>query len=319
MLNSKQIPVYLFTGFLESGKTSGIQGTLEDKRFYEGNEKTLLLICEEGEKEYNLKKIPSAYMSTQKVENLDMLTTKYLSDLEKRYKIDRVVIEYNGMWNIDTLYNNLPDNWFVFQEMTFADSRTFFSYNKNMRNLTVDKIKGCQMIVFNRVDDNTDKQEIHKIVRGISRSCLIAYEYPDEHLEYDDVIDPLPFDIAADIIEIADKDYAIWYRDFSEEQEKYKDKTVRFKGIIGKNSSLPENSAIIGRYIMTCCIDDIAFRGFACIFDEKEIELQNKDWVTITARIRNEYHPVYSANGPVLHIISADLSLPPEEEIATFY
>ena len=39
------VPVYLFTGFLESGKTKFIQSTLEDKRFCRG-ERTLLLVCE---------------------------------------------------------------------------------------------------------------------------------------------------------------------------------------------------------------------------------------------------------------------------------
>ena len=45
------MPVYLFTGFLEAGKTRFIQETLEDKRFCNG-ERTLLLLCEEGEEEY---------------------------------------------------------------------------------------------------------------------------------------------------------------------------------------------------------------------------------------------------------------------------
>ena len=44
---AEQIPVYLFTGFLEAGKTKFIQETMEDPRFNEG-ERTLLLICEEG-------------------------------------------------------------------------------------------------------------------------------------------------------------------------------------------------------------------------------------------------------------------------------
>ena len=48
----KQIPVFLFTGFLEAGKTRFIQETLEDPRFNCG-EKTLLLLCEEGIEEYD--------------------------------------------------------------------------------------------------------------------------------------------------------------------------------------------------------------------------------------------------------------------------
>ena len=47
-----EIPVYLFTGFLESGKTTFIQETLEDSGFNMG-ERTLLLLCEEGEEEYH--------------------------------------------------------------------------------------------------------------------------------------------------------------------------------------------------------------------------------------------------------------------------
>ena len=46
----QQIPMYVFTGFLESGKTKFIQETLEDPRFNSG-EKTLLLVLEEGEEE----------------------------------------------------------------------------------------------------------------------------------------------------------------------------------------------------------------------------------------------------------------------------
>ena len=48
---AKEIPVYLFVGFLESGKTKFIQETFEDPNFDSGD-KTLLLICEEGEEEY---------------------------------------------------------------------------------------------------------------------------------------------------------------------------------------------------------------------------------------------------------------------------
>ena len=44
---AQQIPVYLFTGFLEGGKTRIIQESMEDKRFNSG-EKTLMIQCEDG-------------------------------------------------------------------------------------------------------------------------------------------------------------------------------------------------------------------------------------------------------------------------------
>ena len=61
----QQIPVYSFTGFLDSGKTKFIQETLEDERFNAG-ERTLVLLFEEGEEEYDL--------STQHVREI---VTKY--------------------------------------------------------------------------------------------------------------------------------------------------------------------------------------------------------------------------------------------------
>ena len=53
---ANEIPVYLFVGFLESGKTKFIQETFEDPNFDSGD-KTLLLVCEEGEEEYNEKTV----------------------------------------------------------------------------------------------------------------------------------------------------------------------------------------------------------------------------------------------------------------------
>lgn len=52
------IPMYVFTGFLESGKTKFIQETLEDERFNTG-ERTLLLVFEEGEEEYDVSAYPT--------------------------------------------------------------------------------------------------------------------------------------------------------------------------------------------------------------------------------------------------------------------
>ncbi|MFQ9800737.1 MAG: hypothetical protein ACLR23_19440 [Clostridia bacterium] len=73
----EDMPVYLFTGFLEAGKTKFIQGTLSDPRFNEG-ERTLLLLCEEGEEEYDstLPYMESIWIET--LENESDLTPKVL-------------------------------------------------------------------------------------------------------------------------------------------------------------------------------------------------------------------------------------------------
>ena len=72
------IPVYAFTGFLESGKTKFIQETLEDPRFNSG-ERTLLLVCEEGEEEYDSTSYPHACVYKVIVDDVDDLTPEYLT------------------------------------------------------------------------------------------------------------------------------------------------------------------------------------------------------------------------------------------------
>ena len=203
------LPVYLFTGFLEAGKTKFIQETLEDERFNAG-ERTLLLLCEEGVEEYNPDLFSAHNVFIEVLEDESQLNPDYLSKLQMKHNPQRVVLEYNGMWLLDDLYNAMPVDWVIYQEICFADANTFLSYNANMRQLTVDKLKSCEMIVFNRAKSEQDKLEFHKIVRGVSRRAQIAYEMENGDVIYDDIEDPLPFDLEADAFEIKDEDYAIW-------------------------------------------------------------------------------------------------------------
>ena len=161
---SAKIPVYLFTGFLEAGKTKAIQETMEDPRFNDG-ERTLILLCEEGIEEIDVSKFPAKNVYVEVIENRDDLKEDYLLSLQKKYKIERVVAEYNGMWLLEDFYSAFPPKWFLYQEIMFADSSTFISYNSNMRSLVVDKFKNAEMVIFNR-SDKADKDEFHKIIRG---------------------------------------------------------------------------------------------------------------------------------------------------------
>ena len=224
----QQIPVYAFTGFLDSGKTKFIQETLEDERFNAG-EKTLLLIFEEGEEEYDISTYPYKNVYLEVLDQ-QTVTTKELQNLQKKYKAQRIVVECNGMQLVGDLYTKFPDGWVVAQEVMFADSTTFMTYNANMRNLVMDKLVGAQMVVFNRLEKGQDTMPFHKVARAANRRVDILYDYTDGTTSFDDVEDPLPFDINAPVIEVKDEDYALWYRDVTEEPKKYDGKTVRFKG-----------------------------------------------------------------------------------------
>lgn len=311
------IPVYLFTGFLESGKTTFIQGTLEDERFNKG-ERTLIMLCEEGIEEYDIKKMPSQNIFIEVFDDIEDVTPEKLTALQKKLKIERVIIELNGMWLTTDLFQRLPEKWVVYQEMCFLDATTFLSYNANMRQLVVDKLQQPEIVVFNRFTDDMDKMEFHKIVRGVSRRADICYEYSEDRVEYDDIEDPLPFDIEADVIEIEDRDFAIWYRDMMEELQKYQGKTVKFKGLIARDKKIPDDELAIGRHIMTCCIDDIQYGGVVCKL-KNATDYKTHDWAVIKGKINLEKNKLYRSVGPVITIEEIQRCEPLEDSVATFY
>jgi len=314
-----EIPVYLFTGFLESGKTSFIQDALEGDDFNAG-ERTLFLLCEEGEEEYH----PSRFFGTnvffETIEEEKDLTEKLLISLQKKHKVERVIVEYNGMWGLDSLYQAMPQEWLTYQEMMFADATTFISYNDNMRQLVFDKLKSAEIVVFNRcVRGGFDKEAFHKIVRVANRKSQILYEYGLDDVEVDNIQDPLPFDIEAPIVRIMDDDYAEWYRDINEDQMKYDGKVISVKGRAVTGGDIPEDKFVFGRHVMTCCVQDIQFAGLVCRWTKEAAKLENGQWVAIKARVRVENDEVYGPEpGPVLYCTKVEKVAPAEPEVATF-
>lgn len=316
----QEISVYLFLGFLDSGKTKFIQETLEDERM-ENGERTMLLICEEGEEEYRPEKFKVKNVAVERIENPDDLNEGNLYYLTRKNRARRVVVEYNGTWLLQSFFDAMPESWVINQMMTFFDSATFINYNKNMRQLVFDKINMTQMVVFNRFKGEYDKTEYHKTVRGISRRPDIVYEYVGGRPEYDDIEDPMPFDVNAPVIEIEEKDFALFYRDLSEKPQEYAGKTVSFKGMAAVSKKLPAGCIVIGRFIMTCCEADIAYDGFALQTNGLASDVETKDWFKVVAKVGYGYSPVYRQEGPVLEAEKLERCspLPPEKSVATFY
>ncbi len=311
-----QIPVYVFTGFLDSGKTKFIQETLEDPRFNAG-ERTLLLVFEEGEEEYDFSTYPAQNVYLEVLDQ-QTVTTKQLQALAKKYKAQRIVAELNGMQLVGDLYTRFPEDWVPAQEVMFADSTTFMAYNANMRNLVMDKLVGAQMVVFNRLAPGADTMPLHKLVRAANRRVDIMYDYTDGSTAFDDIEDPLPFDINAPVIQIKDEDYALWFRDVTEEPEKYDGKTVRFKCQCANLRREKKGIFAPGRFVMTCCVDDIQFCGVPCLYEGAEA-LTPRAWYMVEAKISAERHPLYKGDlGPVLTGISVEPAEPAAPDVATF-
>ncbi len=310
------IPIYLFTGFLEAGKTKFIKETMLDENFNDRNRKYLIIQCEAGEEEIEPAELGDN-VSICSFEREDDIVPERLLARQKRAGADVIVVEYNGMWTLDKFYNSLPENFLVYQEIFIADSTTINSYNANMRQLVVDKLTSAEMVVFNRTDYSTDKMALHKLVRGVSRKANICYEDVSGDIEFDDIEDPLPYDINASVIEVKDDDFAVFYRDMSEEFAKYNGKTVRFKGIVALDPSLPKETFAVGRHIMTCCADDIAYRGVVAK-GTRGLKLSTRDWVILEGKLSEGYSPIYQGEGPILTVKAIERAEKPLNEVATF-
>jgi len=311
-------PVYLFTGFLEAGKTKFLADTLGDPNFFDERVgRVLVLMCEEGEEELDPAEFASDNVYVEVLDDPKYINPDKLAALQRKHKADLVMIEYNGMWLVQDLFAAMPDDWYVYQEVMMCDASTIDVFNANMRNLVVDKLSSADLVVFNRCDEDTVIEDLHKIVRGVSRRADIIYQRVDGSAAYDDIEDPLPFDVEADEIVIGDSDYALFYRDLADNMANYDGKTVTFLGQANRDERLPKGGFIVGRPVMTCCVEDIAFSGLFC--EDGADMISAPSWIRLTAKISVKSCSVYGRKGPVLKFLSATPEEAPEDPVATFY
>ena len=312
---AKEIPVYLFTGFMDSGKTSLVEETLFENEFTDGA-KGLIIMCEDGDVEYNVDKLRTVNFKVTEIENEEDFTEAKLNEINDSFMPEQVFIEYNGTWGIDkVLETKLPEGWVIVQSLTTVDSTTFDLYMNNMRAMMQEQFFASDVVIFNRTDDDTDRGHLRRMVKNINRKAQIVYEKKDGTI--DERPEELPFDINADIIELSDADYAIWYMDAMENYKKYNGKKIKFLALVYNPDELKKGFMVPGRFAMTCCIDDVTFIGFKCKYD-KEHEIPHKSWITITAEIHVEFAREYKGKGPVLYPISIEPAEKPEDELVYF-
>ena len=312
------IPVYLFLGFLDSGKTKFIHDTLCDTRFQNGD-RTLVILCEEGEEELDTSKYRGGKnVTVVTIDGQEQLTKAFLENALKKSRAERVMIEYNGMWLMEVLGKALPDGWQIYQIMMMADSNTFEMYNSNMRQLVYDKINITELVAFNRYSDKVDKMSLHKIVRAINRRTNIIYEYTDGTVEDDNIADPLPFDVNADVIEVKDTDFGLLYMDVMDKPQDYDGKTIKFKALVAKSARMGKDTFVGGRFAMTCCVEDIRYVGFLCKWRNAST-LANKGWYTVTADVKAVRDAMFGGEiGPMFYVKEAKPAEKPEEETVYF-
>ena len=311
-----RVPIYLITGFLESGKTTFLRFTL-DQDYFQIDGKTLLILMEEGEEEYDPKALAKNNTVVEVIEKEEDLTTERLEAMEIIHQPDRVVIEYNGMWLVSRFYDmKLPFGWGVEQQITCVDGSTFQVYMANMKSIFMDMVKYTDMVVFNRCKREDPLANYRRSIKVSNQSAEVIFE--DEEGEIDDIFgDQMPFDVNAPVIEIPPEDYGIWFVDAMDHPDTYVGKTVRFKGRVMKPRGMGSKFFVPGRIAMTCCADDTTFLGFVCksAFAPK---LKEKEWVEVTAKVAFERRMEYQGDGVVLYAENVTPCEPLEEEMVYF-
>lgn len=306
-------PVYMINGFLESGKTEFICYTLAQP-YFQIKGKTLLIVCEEGEVEYDASLLSESRTVMEVIEEEEAFNTSNLMELEKKHKPERIIIEYNGMWNFKNM--KLPWHWNIEQQITTIDASTFPMYFTNMRSLLAEMLRKSEMIIFNRCDDVEDLGLYRRNVKAISPKADIVFE--DSQGEVNQIFeDELPYNLDDPIIELDNEGYGIWYLDSMDNLERYEGKTVQFVGMVLKPSDFPKGFFVPGRMAMTCCADDMAFLGYACEYEKVSL-LKDRQWVKVTAKVTKEYFADYGGEGPVLKAVSVEQTHAPKEEIISF-
>ena len=298
MFKSKEVPVYLFFGFLEGGKTSFIMETMKEGQFRDGK-KTVYILCEEGLKEIDEEQLQVNKFKTVNIEEQSEISEERFLEIDKKLKPDRVIIEYNGMWDQDALVEALPG-------AKIDEMLNQFTYS--------------YLILFNRcteeMAENGDLAGFKRTARAKNRRAQVIFEMTDGSIN-NNIREELPYDLNADLIDIEDDDFGIWYIDSFDHMDNYIGKRVRFKGQVYFPKKRDRDIFVPGRFAMTCCAADIQFVGFQCRYEHAE-ELKEKDFITVTATVRAAKMPGVEGPVPFLIADSVEAAEPPQEEVVMF-
>lgn len=290
------IPVYIFSGLLDSGKSTCIKETLYDERFNEG-EKSLIIVFEDGDVKFDEKFLKHTNSELLELGSLKELTIDKMKELDKKHKPERVFIEMNGMENDRELYEQgFYDKWEVAQHLTLIDASSFKVFVTNMKQFIYNHVYYADLCVFNRCDDQ-DKKYLRNNIKGINPKLQIVYENVDGTVT--NKIDEDMFDPSKPIV-VEDDDFGLWYMDALDNPQKYDGAIITLKLRYCEENQEYSNVVYMGRNAMVCCSNDIApvYIGVAGIESNKLI----KDHFY---KFKGKVHVVKSSDGSDTCVIYA--------------
>lgn len=296
----ERLPIFVINGFLEAGKTQFMKFTMQQEYFQtEGN--TLLIVCEEGEEEYDKELLESTHTTVKYIEDISDFTKEKMVEFTKEVDPERILIEWNGLWEQDKI--QIPDIWYVNQMITIYDTSTLDLYikNKDLKAYMGKMLKDSELVICNRAD-NIDEEILstyHLQIKAMSPNAEIIFEGEEGEITGDFSIN-LPYNLDDSKLVIKPEEYGIFYVDAMDRTEKYDGKEVEFVAQVVRPDGIGDDILIPGRRAMTCCEADIQFLGFVCHYKGAK-NFKNKDWVKVKGKIKYEMSPQYRAKGPVIY------------------
>lgn len=296
----EQLPVFVINGFLEAGKTQFMKFTMQQEYFKtEGN--TLLIVCEEGDEEYDEKLLSSTHTTIKYIEDIKDFTIQNMERFTKEVNPERILIEWNGLWEQDKL--EIPDIWFINQMITIYDTSTLDLYikNKDLKAYMGKMLINSELVICNRAD-NIDEDILstyHLQIKAMAPNAEIIFEGEEGEITGDFSIN-LPYNLDDKKLIIKPEEYGVFYIDIMDRTEKYDAKEVEFTAQVVRPEGIGDDVLITGRRAMTCCEADIRFLGFVCNYRGAK-NFKNKDWVKIKGKIKVEVNKQYRAKGPVIY------------------
>lgn len=302
--------LYLFTGFLESGKTTTIKYMLQNGSLGTEERKTLLILCEEGDEEFPQDLLAKFDIHLEVISRQEQYTAAYLEGLLENHKCTDVIVEYNGFWPSARVYLELPPGWYVKEKYFCADASTIAAYGVNLKVETDDKIQYSSYSAFNRVTPSMDVSVLRGLCRKNSFRTRVFYQYTDgsicEDLEYDSP----PYNMEAEIVDIQDHWVGCFMLDLARRPGFYRKNAVRFRGYFKRKGEL----LLFGRDVTLARREDATFWGIPCKLEGQFVgDLSDVQWWTLTATIESNEHE--ERGGLYLCVLAYESSLEPRQPI----
>ncbi len=261
----KETAVFIFAGFLDSGKTTALQGALQ-KTAVDGQEKSVLICTEQGEESYSDELLAQLKIPLLFLEDEEELTKAYFEKVEEDYHPDNVYIEFNGMWDLKNFVKaDLPEGWYLATVFSLVDATTYDIFLKNMRQTLMNPLMVSDVILFNRCTESFRKGDARRAIAILNSHARLYFTKPDGTIDRRGDAFTLPN--GDGVTEITEDLFCPWFVDVIENAENYYGKNVRFTAMVTRGEGLSGNRFYLGRYAAICCPADAQFIGFVAEYD----------------------------------------------------